>query len=390
MSTPILESNSWIEQLGRHALATPAYVLNVDEMARQLCAVRAALGTPLVLSLSACPYPDVQVRLPVEARFGVRCSSKAEMNVVAAWNTDFLYVSLPSMDASTMRAMLAGKFRLIADSADQLEMLASVRGRRPVAPVTLSINIGAIDRISGYRARDDDHIGMGLEELKRSLALARSLEIPVGGLQVFGGRHSFASRSVAIARSMCLLVPYVEAVLGYALATVNLGGGLEEDWQDREHQFPAYRRELAGFGPHLQLMHDVGRSVTASAGCFVTTVVATKAFHEGRVAICDGGMTQAHALSLSAGAERIACTPLVRSMNGELRQAIAANGSTGTVVAGASSSRYDRLACIGDELVKGDILYFPNAGAYSFTRAPAAYAGLAPASIYVWQDGVAL
>jgi diaminopimelate decarboxylase len=390
MTDHIHEANSWIEQLGRHALATPTYVFNVDEMAQQLCAVREALGTPLVLSLSACPYPDVQVRLPAEARLGVRCSSMAEMNVVAAWNTDFAYLSLPSMDAPTMRAMLAGKFRLIADSADQLEMLASVRGKRPIAPVTLSINMGAIDRICGHRTLDDDHIGMELVELKRSLALARSHEIPIGGLQVFAGRCSFTSRSRPIVKSMCLLVPYVEAVLGYALSTVNLGGGLEEDWQERGHEFPAYRRELAGFGPHLQLMHDVGRSVTASAGCFVTTVVATKAFHGRRVAICDGGMAQAHAPALSAGTEHIASTPLIRSKNGQLRQASAASGSSGTVIAGASSSRYDGLGCIGDELVKGDVLYFPNAGAYSLSSAPAAYTGLARAAVHVWQEGVTL
>ncbi|MGP8431868.1 hypothetical protein ACT2FY_00720 [Paraburkholderia fungorum] len=380
----------WIDQLGKHALATPAYVISVDEIARQLRAVREALGTPLVLSLSACPNPDVQMRLPEDVRFGVRCSSKAEMNVVAAWSTDFSYVNLPSMDAPTMRALLAGNFRLIADCADQLALLASVRGKRVVAPVTLGVNIGVIDRISSAAAADDDHLGMDLDELERALAFALEHDIPVGGLHAFGGRHSFASRSLALVKTMSKLVTQVEQRLGYALLSVNLGGGLEEDWQARSHDFAAYRRELAGFSPHLQLMHDVGRSVTATAGCFVTTVVATKALHGRFVAICDGGMTQALPLSAAAGAERITSTPMLRTPDGELRRIRAATDGTGTLIAGSSSSRRDRLGCVGAAVAKGDMLYFPNAGAYCIGRAPTGLAGLAPAHVYVLQGGAAI
>jgi diaminopimelate decarboxylase len=383
----------WIGQLGKHALITPAYVISVDEIARQLRAVREAVGTPLVLSFSACPNADAQMRLPEDVRFGVRCSSKTEMSVVAPWCTEFSYVNLPSMDAPTMRAVLAGKFRLIADSADQLEMLASVRGKRVISPVTLGVNIGVIDRLTdaakASNPADNDHLGMDMDELERALTLAQAHEIPVDGLQVFGGRHSFPNRSLALATVMRKLVAHVEARLGYALISVNLGGGLEEDWHARGHDFVAYRRALAEFPAHLQLMHDVGRSVTASAGCFVTTVVRTKAVHGRAVAICDGGMAQAYPLSAAAGEDRVTSTPLLRTSDGELRHVYSATGDTSTLIAGSSSSRRDLLGSIGARVVTGDILYFPNVGAYCLNRAPAGSAGLAPASVYVLQGGVA-
>ncbi|MBV8753543.1 MAG: hypothetical protein JO309_01545 [Pseudonocardiales bacterium] len=379
----MLAQDSWIELLNGQPIATPAYVFSAGEITRQMRALGAALGTPLVFSVSACPNADLLMRLAEDVRFGLRCSSRAEMSLVSGWQSEFSYVNLPSIDVQTMRALLGGKFRLIVDAPHQVELLAKLRGKREVMPLTLGVNVGVVNQSIEGAALPLDHLGMDWDDLRQALALTKAHDIPVDGLQTFGGRHSFGRHAMSIVRAIQDLVPRVEAHLGRPLRTVNLGGGLEENWQAMGHDFAAYRREVRKFPEHLQVMHDVGRSVMSSAGCFVTSVVARKSIQGRSYAICDGGMIQAFLLSRAAGEHCLASQPLVRSGDGPIRAAHANGGGETTIIVGSSSNRADILGSATDELLPGDILYFPGAGAYCRTYTPGEYLGHGGAVSYV-------
>ena len=89
----------------------------------------------------------------------------------------------------------------------------------------------------------------------------------------------------------------MEERLGHPLRWVSLGGGLEELWVNKGHDFEGYRQELAQLPAHIEKVHEFGRAIFASAGVFVTKVIAAKSIEGQRYVICDGGMAQAFLLA---------------------------------------------------------------------------------------------
>ncbi|MGA2286882.1 hypothetical protein [Bradyrhizobium sp.] len=373
----------WIDKLVGQPIATPAYVFSPEEMSRQMRKLGAALGTRVIFSVSACPNSDLLMRQAEDVRFGVRCSSKAEMGLVAGWRTDYAFVTLPSMDEQTMRAVLGARFRLIVDASQQIELLASLRGKREVVPISLGVSVGLIEGCSDRGGDDVSRFGMDWDDLRLAIALARRHGVPVGGLYVFGGANSFGGRSLAIVRAMRDLAAQVEAELGGPLDVITIGAGLEAGWENKGHDFAAYRAEIAKFASHIQIIHDVGRAAIASAGCFVTKVVARKNVNGRSYAICDGGMAQAYLLSKAARDQQLKSNPLVCGAGLELRQSNAARCAAVTTIVGGSLSRDDILAETNTDLNPGDLLFFPQAGAYCRTYTPGEYLGQGYAASYV-------
>jgi len=373
-------SFEWIDSLVAQPIATPAYVFSAEAMNGNMRKLSAALGTPIIFSVSACPSGDILMRGAEDVRFGVRCASKTEMGMVVGWRTDYAFVTLPSMDEQAMRAVLGAKFRMIVDSSHQIEMLASLRGKREVAPLSLRVSAGLID---GAGDGSTSRFGMDWEDLELAIALARRHNVAVGGLYVFGGTNSFEQRGLATLRAMREMVPRVEAELGAALRDVVIGAGLRADWDDDDTAFAAYRSEVGRFPAHIQMIHDVGRGVIASAGCFVTKVVARKKLNGRAFAICDGGMAQAFLLSKAAQGKRVRSHPLLSRAGQALKPVDAGRRPDATRVVGSSPSEDDVLAETDTVLEPGDLLVFPGAGAYCRTTTPLELLGQGAASAYV-------
>ena len=114
----------WIEAAARQTVHTPAYVYSMAQVAWQMRALREALGTPIILVVAACNNPDVWARLPEDVRFGARCASRHEMNIVSAWKSDHLYVGIPALESPSARAALGGRYRIVIDAPQQLDKLA--------------------------------------------------------------------------------------------------------------------------------------------------------------------------------------------------------------------------------------------------------------------------
>lgn len=368
---------AWQAALQDKAVQTPAYAYAMDEISAQMRALSAALGTPILSVVAACNSPDVLARLDDDVRFGARCASRFEMNIVAGWKSEHLYLGMPVLDAVSARSALGGRFKFIIDAPSQIEGLVQWRGARQVLPVTLSLSASLLGAAPAAGLQ-----GMDREGLERALELVQRESIPVGGLHLYAGRHAFAAHGLRVVRTLQELVPLVEQRLGYALQEVNLGGGLEEDWWARGHDFAAYRKQLAGFAPHLSLMHELGRAANAAGGAFLTHVAATKIVAGRTVAFCDGGRVQAQGLA-HADRRWSGHPPLLQRQGTVVALTAASEAEHGTAICGSTGGEDDVLAYVAEPLQTGDLLAFTGAGAYMQTLSPIKYLGHALAHTYV-------
>lgn len=373
----------WASALESQKISTPAFIYSIGEISGQMRSLQAELGTPLVMAVAACSNPDILARIPEDLRFGVRCASRSEMSNVSGWESDHLYVAMPALNMPTARAVLGGKYRLIIDTPAQLELLAQARGNRTIMPVILGLNIGLARQLAGDLGIEPGFHGMDEADLDRALALARTHNIAVGGIHMYGGRNSFDLLAFPIVRTLARLIPPMESKLGYQLKTVNLGGGLAENWASKAHDFAAYRKEFSAFEPHLQLMHEVGRSVLASAGIFATRVLAVKTAFGQRHAVCDGSLVHAFHLTRAGCASESARQPMLDRGQGLVECRPGTSPGEGTIVLGASASAGDVFGHVAESLEVGDLLVYPDAGAYTQSYSPTLYLGLQPAGCYV-------
>ncbi|WP_321818267.1 MULTISPECIES: hypothetical protein [unclassified Paraburkholderia] len=368
----------WIEQLAARGVPTPAYVYGVEAAAANFCALREALGTPVLLCLSACANPDVLSRLPEDCRFGARVASRWEMMMVAAWKSALSYFAMPALDANAVRAALGSRLRILIESPWQLDMLLAQRGQRQVAPIILGINPGLTQRDTTVVPMSADR-GLDADGIAQVLELALRSDLRVGGVHCFAGTGNFHRDALDVARTMRAWLGRIEETLGYPLETVNLGGALPADWVDRTFDMAAYRTAIAQFPPHVQVIHEAGRAIFASAGVFATRVLAVGETLGRRHARCDGGLAQALLLTQAAGTRRVPASPYV-FREGCL---VPPGGNSVTEVLGASGHQGDTFGSVDVALRAGDLLLFPGAGAYCETHAASHLLGESGVPSYV-------
>ncbi len=371
---------TWSQDLPVQDLQTPAYVYCVDEVARRVRALKAALGTSVVLSYKACPNYDVISRLPADCFDGVELASRGELHMFAGHRPRHFYVNTPALNASLTRAVLGAKASLVIDAPQQLRIIEQQRGKRVVAPVTLRLSSRLIAHFSPdaptFRR---DQFGMDMDMLGEALDLARELKIEVDGLHLFAGPHTFGRAALPVVAALLQLVPQVEERLGHPLHHVSLGGGLEEHWAQKGHDFGAYREALARLPAHLEKVHEFGRAIFASAGVFVVKVIACKTIEGQPYAICDGGMAQAFLLAQTENMMRKYRVPRVANRSAERLP-----GAGRTIVVGSTCSRDDVIGETDEALRVGDLLVFESCGAYHRSYSMNQFLNLGEASVYVF------
>ncbi len=353
--------------LAGRPLRTPAFYYSVDVMAADLRALQEALGTRLVMQLSACPLPDVLSRLPEDVRFGVVTASRAEMNMVIAWATEHAYLHAPALDPQLARAVLGAGHRVIVETPRQIALLAELRGRREVKPVLLGLNMAAVG--------NEDGTGRGLDRDGALAAVdaAREHGIAVGGVALLRREAFDADRACASLPAVAALATELEARAGAPMSTLLLG-----EWTgslDDKSGLARYREALATLPPHLQPLHETGDTAFARAGVFVTRVVDTVRVGTMHRAICDASLASAFLLSDAAGSQRRGGPPAVLEPS-------AAAGVT-TVLDGGSGLPGDRYGAISGTVAEGDLVVIPDAGAWCRTYAPSALKGLGGAPSFL-------
>ncbi len=254
---------------------------------------------------------------------------------------------------------------LSVDSASELELLASKElGHR----VLLRLRPDFCSYAT-CTTGPDSRFGLTLDDLPRCRDLVRSERIKVIGFHVFSGSQVLSVEGVVHHLSGGLdLALRAAGVLGIAPEIIDIGGGFGIPYAAEDREL-----DLAAIGAALQplvaraaparLVIELGRYLVAQAGWYLTTVIAEQT-HRGRKAVVvDGGVHQRGDLC-GIGLRQRGVPPVLLTERPAER--------VPTDVLGCLSLPSDVLieASPLPPLASGDVLAFPNAGAYGLYGSP--------------------
>jgi len=339
----IIETSNWVGQkLEQRELASPAYYFNIQAIIDDIDLVRATLGGEVLQDVSACPLQELLSRMPVPGRFGAITASRAELNMVAGWETDHAYAHLPGMTQQLTRAVLGVGHRLIAESPTQIETLVKVRGQRKVQPIMLSVHPSVVASMTG------GHVGMIRDALDRAISIAGEHGIPIEGLSLAHSSSFDTGLAVEALQGMRALAAEISVTTGHPILRLIMG-----EWPDVLHTAQAtapYRDEVMA-GPKGEcIQHIGGASIFQRGGVLVTRVVDVQPGTDGNRAVCDSIVRS----DFRANPKMSAPRNLSRSEMGQGR----------TTLVGTGSGADDVLGCTELLIEVGDFIAFDGMGAY--------------------------
>jgi diaminopimelate decarboxylase len=305
------------ERLGRDPGALPAYVYDLDGLARHVAAIRAAVSDRVEVCYAIKANPDpALVRVIARHADGLEVSSEGELRHAAAIAPGArLAFGGPGKTAGELTAAIrAGTFRFHVESLHELRLLGSAAlaaGRS--ADILLRLNLpgagpapaaGAVPAATppGCTASlvmggQPSPFGMDPELLDHCARWLSEGSPPARQLRLRGIHAHLASGLAAPAvleaalRVLDFARPWC-AGHGVRNPEFNLGGGMAVDYRD-----PGGRFDWASFGrgltaaarPGETLRIEPGRSVTAYCGWYVTRVLDLKRSHGKAFAVVAGG-----------------------------------------------------------------------------------------------------
>ena len=258
-----------------------------------------------------------------------------------------------------------GEFNVESESElARLSALANIKRVR--AAITLRVNPNVDPKSHPYISTGlrENKFGVPIEEAARILGEARSLPgIDVAGVQChIGSQLRDLQPAVQAVRALAALSRTLIAE-GFALHTIDIGGGLGVDYEGSGAPTPAdlaalVLPELAGLG--LRLLLEPGRSLVASSGVLLTRVIAVKENGAKRFVITDAGMNDLLRPSLYLAYHHI--ENLTAAPGASMRRV----DIVGPVCESGDFFAKDRLLADARE---GDLLAVFDAGAYAFSMA---------------------
>ncbi|HEV7243148.1 MAG TPA: alanine racemase [Thermoanaerobaculia bacterium] len=348
---------------------TPAYAYDIGRIRRQIERAHHALpaGASLLYSLKANPNLSI---CAVMAAHGVGADVVSASEIMTALSAGIspanIFVSGPYHSPEVLElARTHPGMTLSVDSLSELRRCSAEEG----APVLLRLRPDykvAACMPAGHASR----FGIGVEELAECDAILRATEsLDVRGFHVFAGSQILDAGAVVSHLEQAVALACRAADELHLVPTiVNLGGGFGVPYGSQERELDldavaaALERVAARIAP-ARLAIELGRYLVAQAGWYLTTVVATRPSPQSAVVV-DGGSHQRADLC-EIGLCTTAQPPVV--LNDPRRKPLAA-----VDVLGCLCLPTDVLAegAMLPPLTAGDILAFPNAGAYGLTAAP--------------------
>ena len=369
----------WVAQIAPGDIQTPAFVYNADAVNARVAGLKSELGTDVIVSFKASNQLDLLLRLAPENFDGIEVASRGELHLIAGRNGPNVFVNTPAMDEQLVRAGISAQASFIVDTPDHLDMIARLKGKRTVNPVSLRLSNKLIAEICpDAPTLRDDQFGMDMPQALQAIAKAKELGLEINGLHLYAGPHTFRKAARFVVKTMKTVMVDIEAALGHDLEILNLGGGLEENWPDLNHDFEGYRALLAQLPARCRLIHEFGRAIFADCGVFAVRVQQVKQVMGQSYAICDGGMAQAFLLAQTENMMRKYRQP---RMLGRSPRPLS-DGAT-TIVCGSTCSRDDVIGKIPSEVRAGDVLIFDHCGAYTRTYSMNNFLQLGEARSYV-------
>ena len=280
---------------------------------------------------------------------------------------DIVFSGVGKTDEELRQGLAAGIGEFNVESESEMRRLSALaRAGDRRALVTLRVNPDVDPKSHPYISTGlrENKFGVPIQDAARILGEARGL----GGIEVTGVQCHIGSqlRDLGPAtEAVRALASLSRALLaqGFALRTIDIGGGLGVDYDGSGAPAPAdlaalVLPEIRDLG--LKLLLEPGRSLIAAAGLLLTRVIAIKMNGAKRFVIADAGMNDLlrpslysayhHIVNLSApkGAPRVSAD-----------------------IVGPVCESGDFLAKEREiaETKEGDLLAVLDAGAYSFSMA---------------------
>jgi len=353
---------------------TPAYAYDLARIRARTRDLAGALpaGIGVRYSVKANPAPVV-CQVIAAAGLGAEVSSAAELETAleAGFRPDRILVSGPYKEEELLRRVgtLAGVL-VSVDSLSELRQLAAWPG--PARRIVLRLQpdyLPSGEMCAGSLSR----FGIPAGQLAGDAAdLARAAGC--AGFHVYSGSQildpAAAAQNLANAHDLAMRAA---ALLGVVPEVLNLGGGFGVPYDDHGHELDlapaaATLRTLAARAPGTRLVLELGRYLVAGAGWYLTRVVHHQTFDGRPAVVVDGGIHHRPDLCGLDLAHR-SVPPLVLGPPRE--------GTAPTAVLGCLCLPWDVLAYGAGlpPLRVGDVLAFPNAGAYGLTAAPTGFLG---------------
>ncbi|KVQ96062.1 pyridoxal-dependent decarboxylase [Burkholderia ubonensis] len=381
---PSADDFAWVADL-----RTPCFVYEPEVAIARYRSLKARLGTRLIVSLKANPNQDLLARCAHAYEDGVELASRGELDAVIGRIKTPRYLNNPAMDEMFMRAGLASRCHFVLDNADAVARFVPL-ARETIAAggtpgqILLRVNAGALAG-DDARATWHDHFGMTPNEAHDATRTLAAAGLPVAGLHVFSGPHSFIRRdatqpdTLALPARLAALARDLAPANGAPLDALSLGGGFADD-HPGDAAFERYAAVTAPLARDYALAHEAGRAIFADAGVFATRVVAVKPWHDRTIAVCDGGLSHAFLLAQTESVmRRLAAPALVR------RSPAPASRGVPTAYVGSTCSRADVIGRDDGAAPPrvGDIAVFARCGAYHRTYSMAHFLSHEAAHVYV-------
>lgn len=357
---------------------TPSYAYDIASIRTQVAKLRAQLppAVEVFYSLKANASLGLSGVL-ADCGLGADVASAGELvtAVAAGFPRGRILVSGPDKSRAMLAQLQAVPEALLSlDSVSELQLFAGLDQPRRVL-LRLRPDFCSFATCS---AGPDSRFGLRFEDLPRCREYLTSRTVSVVGFHIFSGSQVLNADGIAqqIHGAIDLAQRAAEA-LGIAPEIIDLGGGFGIPYgpNDEELNLEPIAGELRWQQErlsHVRLMFELGRYLVAPSGWYLTSVVAHQHHRGRRAVVVDGGVHQRGDMC-GLGLRQKGFPPVVlREQTG--------GALTPTDVLGCLSLPSDVLIESSPlpPLSPGDVLAFPNAGAYGLTASPCLFHGHVP------------
>lgn len=359
---------------------TPCYVFDEAVLARRISHLRECLPQDVAVCYAMKANPFVLETAAREADL-VEVCSPGELDICRALGIPYekLVISGVHKDRPTMSGLVeshANVHRFTAESVAQFELLEELaRSEGRVIPLLVRLTSG-------------NQFGMDASDAKRVAAAAQESPLfDLHGVQFFSGtQKTSAKRLQREVGKLDAFLAELAAECGADMPELEYGPGLPVEYRDGQDAEAEELALLAALSEALSGMSfkgaktlEIGRSIAASCGTYLTRVVDVKRNRGQNYAIVDGGKHQVTFFSPALALEPPAFRTVPDRTMGETEP---------WTICGS-------LCTTGDLLVRqaslsglriGDHIALPNAGAYCATEGMALFLSRDLPSVYL-RDG---
>lgn len=341
---------------------TPLYVFDARVLRARLARLRAALpqnvelcyavkANTFIIPLLAHDVERLEACSTGEARICLACGARPGSLVVSGVNKDAAF-----MDELIGAGTPVGRYTV--ESRLQFDMLLACAQRHDVRiPLLL-------------RLTSANQFGLDADELVGIVAAHKDdPHLDIWGVQYFSGTQKTSTKRLARElRQVGKMLDRLSQECGFTCRELEFGPGFpvayfEEEAFDEDAYLAEFAEQLAALPFEGAVILELGRSIAASCGTFLTSVVDAKVNAGARYAIVDGGMNHLVYFGQSLAMRDPKCALLSRP--GRIGRPLEPWNVCGS------------LCSVNDILAKqlpfpgldmGDVLAFADTGAYCMTE----------------------